>query len=104
ALGRRLGPGDEVIVTELDHQANVAPWQALARERGVTVRVARMVPESGTLDWGHLEGLLNRQTRLLAIGAASNALGTINDVGRAVRLAHDAGALAFVDAVHYAPH
>lgn len=104
ALGRQWGPGDAVIVTELDHHANIAPWQALARERGITVHTVRMLPDRGTLDWSHLETLVSPRTRLVAIGAASNALGTINDVARAVRLARDTGALAFVDAVHYAAH
>lgn len=104
ALGRGMGPGDEVVVTELDHQADVAPWRTLAAERGLNVRVARMIPETGQLDWDHLAGLIGPHTRLLAIGAASNALGTISDVAQATRLAHEAGALVFVDAVHYAPH
>jgi cysteine desulfurase family protein (TIGR01976 family) len=104
ALGRRWGPGDEIVVTELDHHANIDPWKALERERGVTVRVARMVPETGQLDLGDLGRQVTDRTRLVAVGAASNALGTINDVTEVARLAHDAGALAFVDAVHYAPH
>ena len=104
ALGRGWGAGDEVVVTELDHQANVAPWRALEQERGITVRVARMLPESGELDLDDLARLLGPRTRLVAIGAASNAIGTITDVARAARLAHEAGALVFVDAVHYAPH
>jgi cysteine desulfurase family protein (TIGR01976 family) len=104
SLGRRLGPGDEVVVTELDHHANVDPWRALASERGVTIRVAKMRPEDGQLDWEHLEAQLNERTKVLAIGAASNALGTINDVARASKLARGVGALTFVDAVHYAPH
>ena len=104
ALGRRWGPGDEVVVTELDHHANVAPWCALAAERGITVRTVRVVPETGELDPADLEASLGARTRLLAIGAASNALGTINDINRAAKLAHDAGAMVFVDAVHYAPH
>ncbi|HEU4523721.1 MAG TPA: cysteine desulfurase-like protein [Gemmatimonadales bacterium] len=103
-LGRAWGQGDEVVVTELDHHANVAPWRALERERGVTVRMVPIVPETGQLDWGALERTLSPRTRLLAIGAASNALGTISDVTRAVTLARDAGALTFVDAVHYTPH
>jgi cysteine desulfurase family protein (TIGR01976 family) len=103
-LGRGWGPGDEIVVTELDHHANIAPWRALERERGVTVRVVPIVPETGQLDWEALERALSGRTRLLAIGAASNALGTLTDVVRAVRLARDAGALTFVDAVHYAPH
>ncbi len=104
ALGAAWGPGDEVIVTELDHHANVAPWQRLAAERGVTVKVVRMIPDTGQLDYAHLEEVLTGRTRLLAIGGASNAIGTINDLPRAIELAHRAGALVFVDAVHYAPH
>lgn len=104
ALGRGWGPGDEVVVTELDHHANVAPWRALARERGITIREVRMDPAQGVLDGGALEAALGPRTRLLAIGAGSNALGTITDVAAAARLAHAAGALVFVDAVHYAPH
>ncbi len=104
ALGRGWGAGDEVVITELDHHANQAPWQALARERGITVKVARMRPEDGTLDWEHFESLVGPRTRLLAIGAASNAVGTINDIPRAVALARAVGALTFVDAVHYAAH
>jgi cysteine desulfurase family protein (TIGR01976 family) len=104
ALGRRWTAGDTVLVTELDHQANVAPWEALAKEKGIRVRVIAMLPETGELDWTDLERALGERPRLLAIGAASNALGTINDVKRAASLAHAAGALCFVDAVHYAPH
>jgi cysteine desulfurase family protein (TIGR01976 family) len=104
ALGRGWGPGDEVVVTDLDHHANVAPWQALAKERGVTVQRVPLAPSLDRLDWAALEGVLSKRTRLLAIGAASNALGTITDVGAAARLAHAVGALCFVDAVHYAPH
>lgn len=103
ALGRSYGPDDEIVVTELDHQANVAPWLALGRERGVTVRVARMA-EAGQLDVDDLRRQINGRTRILAVGAASNALGTINDVAEAARWAHGVGALVFVDAVHYAPH
>ena len=104
ALGRGWGPADEVVVTELDHHANVAPWHALARERGVVVRTVRMDPSTGTLDLEDLARQINGRTRLVAIGAASNALGTVNDVRLAVQMAHKAGAQAFVDAVHYAPH
>ena len=85
ALGRGYGPGDEIVVTELDHHANVAPWRALEQERGCTIRVARMIPETGQLDWDHFAQQLNGRTKLVAIGAASNALGTINDVRRAAR-------------------
>jgi cysteine desulfurase family protein (TIGR01976 family) len=104
ALGRAWGPGDEVLITELDHHANVAPWRALERERGITVRMVPFVPESGQLDWTALEAAVSGRTRLVAVGAASNALGTISDVARATALAREAGALSFVDAVHYAPH
>jgi cysteine desulfurase family protein (TIGR01976 family) len=104
ALARKFAPGDELIVTELDHHANVAPWHALALERGLTLRSVRMLPETGQLDWDDFTRQLNHKTRLVAIGAASNALGTITDVRRAAELAHAAGALIFVDAVHYAPH
>ena len=104
ALGRRWGPGDEIVVTELDHHANIDPWRDLATERGVTVHTARMNTETGQLDGDDLERLLGPRTRLLAIGAASNALGTINDVHRAVERARGVGALVFVDAVHAAPH
>lgn len=104
SLGRRWVSGDEVIITELDHHANVAPWQALARERGIVLRTVPLLPETGQLDWDRLGSLMGPRTRLLAIGAASNALGTVNDVARAASLARDAGVLSFVDAVHYAPH
>jgi cysteine desulfurase family protein (TIGR01976 family) len=104
ALGRGWGPGDEIVVTELDHHANVDPWKALAVERGVTIRTVRMRPEGGDLDAADLERAVSRRTKLVAIGGASNALGTINDVRRATELAHAVGALAFVDAVHSAPH
>jgi cysteine desulfurase family protein (TIGR01976 family) len=104
ALGRRWGPGDEIVVTELDHHANVDPWRHLAKERGLVVRAVRFRTETGQLDMEHLASTLGPRTRLLAIGAASNALGTKNDVRRAADLAHAKGALAFVDAVHYAPH
>jgi cysteine desulfurase family protein (TIGR01976 family) len=104
ALGRRFGQGDEIVVTELDHHANVAPWRALEKERGIKVRVARMIAETGQLDWDDFERVLNGRTKLVAVGAASNALGTITDVRRAAAMAHSFGAQIFVDAVHYAPH
>jgi cysteine desulfurase family protein (TIGR01976 family) len=103
-LGREWKAGDEVVVTELDHHGNVAPWRALAAERGITVRTVKMNTTDGRLDWRDLERQLGPKTRLLAIGAASNALGTITDVRGAAELAHAAGALVFVDAVHLAPH
>ena len=104
ALGRRMRPGQEIIVTDLDHHANIDPWLDLAQVRGLVVRRARFDARAGTLDWDHLESLISGRTRLLAVGAASNALGTINDVARACRLARAAGALSYVDAVHYAAH
>lgn len=104
ALGRTWSAGDEVIVTELDHHANVAPWHALEVDRGIVVRSARMIRETGQVDFGHLAELAGPRTKLVAIGGASNALGTINDLARARAIARDAGALLFVDAVHLAPH
>ena len=103
AIGRTLRAGDEIVVTELDHDANISPWLALA-ERGAVIRWLRVDPETCTLDLDQLAELLSPRTRVVAIGWASNAVGTINDVARAVRMAHEAGALAVVDAVHYAPH
>ena len=104
ALSLQWKAGDEIVVTELDHHANIDPWLRLERERGVSVRLVRMNVETGELEWGDLERFITSKTKLVAIGAASNALGTINDVEQAVRLAHSVGALAFFDAVHYAPH
>src|SRR5262245_25079444 len=83
-LGRQFAAGDEIVITELDHHANVGPWQALAQERGCTLSVVRMDTLSGQLDWDDFEQKVTRRTKLVAVGAASNALGTINDVGRAV--------------------
>jgi cysteine desulfurase family protein (TIGR01976 family) len=104
AIGRELGPGDEIVVTELDHHANVAPWRALERDRGVTVRMVRMNTSDGRIDWSDFDAAVSRRTRVVAIGAASNALGTITDVRRAADAARAVGARVFVDAVHYAPH
>lgn len=104
ALGRDFAAGDEIIVTELDHHANIDTWRSLETERGVCVRVVPMDVESGTLEFGELENFLNSKTRLVAIGAASNAIGTISDVKTACRLAKENGSLSFVDAVHYAAH
>jgi cysteine desulfurase family protein (TIGR01976 family) len=103
-LGRAWQPGDEVIVTELDHHANVAPWQALAEERGIVLRWWPMDVASGTLSLEHLPALLTPRTRLLAVGGASNALGTITDLAAACASARARGILTFVDAVHLAPH
>jgi cysteine desulfurase family protein (TIGR01976 family) len=104
ALGKAWGPGDEIVVTELDHHANIDPWQRLAMERGVTVHSVPLIPETGQIDWTDLEKSVNSRTRLLAIGAASNALGTINDLPRAIALGRSVNAKVFVDAVHYVPH
>jgi len=103
-LSARWAKGDEVVVTELDHHGNVAPWTRLAGERGIVIKTVRMDPAAGVLDWADLEQAITPRTKLLAIGAASNALGTVTDVAAAARLAHAKGALVFVDAVHYAPH
>ena len=104
ALGRGWGPGDEIVVTELDHHANVAPWRALQKERGVTVRMAQAKEREGILDLDALAALVGPRTKLVAIGGASNAIGTVTDVKRVCAMAREAGALSFVDAVHYAPH
>jgi cysteine desulfurase family protein (TIGR01976 family) len=104
AIGRTLTAGDEIIVTELDHQANVAPWVEIAREHTLVINVAPMRPHDGTLDLDALAGLIGPRTRVVAVGAASNALGTITDVARVSGLARAAGAITFCDAVHYAPH
>src|SRR5436305_614104 len=104
ALGRGYKRNDEILVTELEHHANIAPWHVLEQERGVTVRVARMIPETEELGWDDFSKKLSERTKLIAIGAASNALGTINDVRRAAKMAHSLGAQIFIDAVHYAPH
>ncbi len=104
ALAREYGPDDEIVVTELDHHANIAPWRTLEKERGVKVRMVKMIPETGELDWDDFSRQLTGRTKLVAIGAASNVLGTINDVKRAGEMAHSLGTKIFVDAVHYAPH
>jgi len=103
AIGRDLGPGDEILVTRLDHDANVSPWLAL-EEKGVTIRWAEIHEEDCTLDLDDLAGKINERTKLVAVGYASNAVGTINPIKKIVGLAHAAGALAYVDAVHYGPH
>lgn len=102
-IGRDLKAGDEVVVTTIDHDANVAPWRAL-EELGVVVRQVDIREEDCTLDMDDLRRKITPRTRLVAAGYASNAVGTINPVAEVVRLAHEAGALAFIDAVHYAPH
>jgi len=104
ALSLNYTPQDEIVVTELDHHANVDPWRYLVKEKGVTIRVVPFDTETGALDYDELERVVGPKTKVVAIGGASNALGTINDIERAIELAHDVGALAFIDAVHFAPH
>ncbi|HET8634488.1 MAG TPA: cysteine desulfurase-like protein [Gemmatimonadales bacterium] len=104
ALGRQWGPGDEVIITELDHHANVAPWQALARERGITLRMVPLAADLRSLDLAAFERILSPRTRIVAVGAASNAIGTITDPAIISEMAHAVGALVFTDAVHFTPH
>jgi cysteine desulfurase family protein (TIGR01976 family) len=109
AIGRELGPGDEILVTRLDHDANVSPWLAMAEDctrngRGVTVRWAEIRDEDCTLDMADLASKINAKTKLVAVGYASNAVGTINPVKEIIQLSHKAGALAYIDAVHYTPH
>jgi len=103
SIGRELGPGDEIVLTHLDHDANVSPWRAL-EERGVTIRMVEIHEEDCTLDMDDLTRKITTRTKLVAVGYASNAVGTINDVQEIVRLAHRHGAMAYIDAVHYAPH
>src|SRR5215472_17178963 len=102
-IGRDLTSGDEIVITTLDHDANVAPWRAL-EERGVVVRQVDIREEDCTLDMDDFRRKITPRTKLVAVGYASNAIGTINPVREIIRLAHSAGALAFIDAVHYAPH
>lgn len=103
AMARNWGQGDEIVVTRLDHDANIAPWLALAN-RGIRIRWVDVNLEDCTLDMAELERLITPKTKLVAIGYASNAIGTVNNVAQIVKLAHSVGALVFVDAVHYAPH
>jgi cysteine desulfurase family protein (TIGR01976 family) len=104
AFGRTLRAGDEVLVTRLDHDANVSPWVLAARDAGATARFVDIHPEDCTLDLDDLRRQLTPCVRLLAVTCASNAVGTVNDVRHLTRMAHEAGALVFLDAVHYAPH
>lgn len=104
ALGRTWRAGDEVIVTRLDHDANITPWMLAARDAGATVRHVPFRGDDTTLDLDELDRLLSTRARLVAVGAASNATGTINPIAQIVEMAHDHGAEVFVDAVHLAPH
>jgi cysteine desulfurase family protein (TIGR01976 family) len=102
-VGRTLGAGDEILVTKLDHDGNVSPWLELAHDLGVKVGFVEILDDT-TLDYDDLERKLTDRTRVVAFPLASNAVGTLTDARRIVELAHDAGALAWADAVHYAPH
>jgi cysteine desulfurase family protein (TIGR01976 family) len=104
AIGRWLAAGDELVVTHLDHDANIAPWVQVAEDRGVIVRWIDIHEADCTLNLDTLRGQLSPRTKLVAVGYASNAVGTINDVEAVIAMAHAAGALVFVDAVQYAPH
>ncbi|HLB86492.1 MAG TPA: cysteine desulfurase-like protein [Terriglobales bacterium] len=103
SIGRELGPGNEIVVTHLDHDANISPWRAF-EEHGVVIRFAEINEQDCTLDMNDLGHKITGHTRLVAAGYASNAVGTINNVKEVVRLAHQSGAMAYIDAVHYAPH
>src|SRR5438128_2393263 len=103
AIGKILQPGDEIVVTILDHDANVAPWIAL-QERGVIIRTVDVHPENVTLDMVDMRSKITNRTKLVAVGYASNAVGTINDIATIIRWAHEVGALAWIDAVQFAPH
>jgi len=103
AIGRTLEPGHEIIVTTLDHDANVAPWRVL-EELGIVIRQVDIHESDCTLNLEDLKSKINKNTKLIAVGYASNAVGTINPVAEITKLAHEAGALMFIDAVHYAPH
>ena len=103
AIGRELKPGDEIVVTTLDHDANVSPWRAL-EEKGIVIRQVDIRETDCTLNLADLKKKITTKTKLVAVGYASNAVGTINPVAEITKLAHDAGALMFIDAVHYAPH
>jgi len=103
AIARELKPGDEIVVTTLDHDANVAPWRAL-EEKGVVIRQVNIRESDCTLDLDDLKRKISAKAKLVAVGYASNIVGTINPVAEITKLAHAAGALMFIDAVHYAPH
>jgi len=103
AIGRTLQPGDEIIVTRLDHDANISPWLAL-EEKGIIIRWADFNVEDCRLNLDHFSSLLSGKTKIVAVGYASNAVGTINPIKKISSMAHDVGALVWVDAVHYAPH
>jgi len=104
SIGATMRPGDEIVVTALDHEGNVGPWKAIAADRGLIVRTVDIHAADVTLDLASLDAVLNERTKLVAVGWASNAVGTINPVAEIVRRAHAAGAWTYLDAVHAAPH
>ena len=104
ALGRTWRPGDEIVVTRLDHDANFSPWVLAARDAGATVRIVEIHRADCTLDLDDFQAKINPRTKLVAVGCASNSSGGVNPVRKIADWAHAAGALVFVDAVHYAPH
>lgn len=104
ALAREITAGDEIVVTHLDHDGNVAPWLHVARDTGATIRWVDVYPEDCTLDMTSFAAALTSKTKIVAVGYASNAVGTINDVKRAIDMAHAVGVLVYIDAVQYAPH
>ncbi len=104
SLSREWKAGDEIVVTRLDHDANVTPWVLAAQDRGVKVNWVDFDVEDGTLNLDGLQRILDRKPRLLAVGYASNSLGTINPVAQIIKMSHAVGALVYVDAVQYAPH
>ena len=104
SISRNWNPGDEIVVTRLDHDANVTPWVLAAQDKGVRVNWVDFDMEDGTLNLNDMQKALDRKPRLLAVGYASNSLGTINPVEKIIKMAHEAGTLVYVDAVQYAPH
>jgi cysteine desulfurase family protein (TIGR01976 family) len=104
SIGATMEPGDEIVVTILDHEGNVGPWKAIAADRGLVVRTVDIRTDDVTLDLDSLDAVLGPRTKLVAFGWASNAVGTINPVAEIVRRAHAVGAWTYVDAVHAAPH
>ena len=104
SVGQTLAAGDEIIVSKLDHEANISPWLQMANERNLVVHWAEPVVADCTLDLAQLQNLITRRTKLIAVGMASNFSGAINPIQQITAWAHDVGAMVYVDAVHYAPH
>lgn len=104
SISRMWQPGEEIVVTRMDHDANISPWLLAAQDRGVSVHWVDIKPEEGVLNLEEMQAALARKPRLLAVGYASNSLGTINPLPQIIRMAHEAGTMVYVDAVQYAPH